>query len=94
LFDLWLHCTALGIEDATDDTFDFVYRFLQLLKEEQAELTAAKLYADINWDHIRNVQCLHVLHALLSFVLSLEFMEKDVSTIFQTKFAIYCMRDS
>ncbi|KAE9385362.1 hypothetical protein BT96DRAFT_949893 [Gymnopus androsaceus JB14] len=86
-------CTAIGLEDCTKDAFDFVDRFLRILKNEQAGLMVEKLYQSNNWTHICGVQSLHVLHALFSFVPSLEPMEKLVSDLFQTDFAIHCMRE-
>ncbi|KAE9401678.1 hypothetical protein BT96DRAFT_991844 [Gymnopus androsaceus JB14] len=68
-------CTAIGLEDCEPDAFDFVDCFTRILKNEHAELTVSKLHEDIDWDHIRGVQSLHVLRALCSFVPSLKMRE-------------------
>ena len=85
-------CTVIGLEDCEPDAFDFVDRFTHILKNERAKLTISKLHEDINWDHIRGVQSLHVLRALCSFVPSLKFLEKSISEAFRIKFAIHRMR--
>lgn len=66
---------------------------MRILRNERAELTVTKLFKDINWDHIRGVQSLHVFRALTSFVPSLQPLEKVISEAFRTKFAIHRMRE-
>lgn len=86
-------CTAIGLEDCAEDAFDFVDRFMRVLKNERSELTVTKILSDINWNHIRGVQTLHVLRTLFSFVPSLSHMEKVISEAFRTKYAIHRMRE-
>lgn len=87
-------CTAIGLEDCADSAFDFVDRFMRILKNERAELTVQKIIdVDIDWAHIRGVQTLHVIRALFDYCPSLEFMQPEVSNLFRTKYAIHRMRD-
>ncbi|KAE9391314.1 hypothetical protein BT96DRAFT_945441 [Gymnopus androsaceus JB14] len=82
---------AIGLEDCAEDAFDFMDRFMRILKNEHTELTVSKLHTDINWDHIQYTQSLHVLHALTSFVPSLQPFKNIISKAFCIKFAIHRM---
>ncbi|KAE9396142.1 hypothetical protein BT96DRAFT_1041065, partial [Gymnopus androsaceus JB14] len=51
-------CTAIGLDDCTDDAFNFVDRLMRILKNERAELTVQKIVdLDINWTHVSNLFC-------------------------------------
>ncbi|KAE9386073.1 hypothetical protein BT96DRAFT_1006435 [Gymnopus androsaceus JB14] len=71
-------CTVIGLDDCADNAFDFIDRFIHILKNERAKLTTMMLYYDsINWTHIQNIQTLH----------------STVSKLFHSNHAIHCMRD-
>jgi hypothetical protein len=52
-------------------------------KKERLALTVQSLYNDIDWKHVHEVQALHWLRVLVSFVPELEPLSACVSTMFR-----------
>ncbi|KAK1228298.1 hypothetical protein PQX77_008662 [Marasmius sp. AFHP31] len=91
-------CTAILMEDCPENAFNLENYLTLVLDNQRAGLTVSKLYASINWTHIRSTQVLHAFHALAHFIPSLKPMLKLISDRFRASnvphgCAIHRMRD-
>jgi hypothetical protein len=72
--------TAMLVEDCALGAFDLKNHLDRVVKKERLALTMQSLYNDIDWKHVHEVQVLHWLRVLVSFVPELELLSACILT--------------
>ena len=75
--------TAIHI-DCKPGAFDLETHLLRVAQMDRKKMTVETLRADIDWDHLRNVQMLHWVRVLVDYVPDLNFLSSQVSDRFRS----------
>ena len=86
--------TAIHLDDCKPGAFDLETHLSRVANMERKKMTVETLRADIDWNHLRDVQILHWVRVLVDYIPELNFLSSAVSARFRTPpIAIHRMRE-